>query len=179
VSAIVSGPRPVPAPSTRLLRGMEAGATVAPLLCAAHCIAMPLVVVLAPRLAAFEAHERAVMGASLCLAALATVLGFRTHRRAYPLLLVAAGALVWLAAPLLPLPGEVPAVMANLLMAAGTLCSARLRHRATCPRCSRAHLRHDHRDPASVARPAGDHAPRRDAGTSADPSRGAHTTSIR
>lgn len=179
MSAIVSGPRPAPAPSARLLRGMEAGATVAPLLCAAHCIAMPLVVVLAPRLAAFEAHERTVMGASLCLAVLATVLGVRAHRRAYPLLLVAAGALAWLAAPLLSLPGEVPAVTASLLMAAGTLCSARLRHRATCPRCSRVHVSHD-RHPASALRlPGGDDAAPRDAETSADPTRGVHTTSIR
>ena len=136
MSATVSDPRPAAVPSARLVRGMELWATAAPLLCAAHCVAMPLVVAFAPRLAAFEEHERAVMGASLVLALATTVLGIRVHRRPGPLLLAAAGALVWGAAFLaLPLPGEVPTVAASLLMAGGTLWSARLRHLATCPRC--------------------------------------------
>jgi hypothetical protein len=115
---------------------MEVWATAAPLLCAVHCIAMPLVVAFAPRLAAFQEHERALMAGALVLALATTVLGIRVHRRASPLLLVAAGALAWGATFLaLPLPGELPTVTASLLMAGGTLWSARLRHLATCPRC--------------------------------------------
>lgn len=131
-----SGSRTLPASSTRLLRGMEAWATAAPLLCAAHCIAMPLVVAFAPRLAAFEAHEAAVTAAALVLATATTVLGLRVHRRASPLLLLGAGALAWVATFLaLPFPEEALTITASLLMAGGTLWSARLRHRATCPRC--------------------------------------------
>lgn len=124
-----------PTPSARIVRGMEMGAAAAPLLCAAHCIAMPLVVAFAPRLAVFEEHERAVMAAALVLALLTTGLGLRVHRRASPLLLVAAGGLAWLASfPALSL-GEPLTIAASLLMAGGTLWSARLRHRATCSRC--------------------------------------------
>ncbi len=123
-------------PSARLVRGMEVGATAAPLLCAAHCIAMPLVVAFAPRLAAFQEHEGAVMAAALCLAVATTVLGMRVHRRAAPLLAAGAGALAWGATSLaLPVSEEALTVAASLLMAGGTLWSARLRHRTACPRC--------------------------------------------
>lgn len=136
MSATVSRPGHALAPSARVVRGMEAGAAAAPLLCAAHCIALPLVVAFAPRLAAFEEHERAVMGTSLVVALAATLLGVRVHRRPSPLILAGAGALAWGATFLaLPLSGELLAVTASLLMAAATLWSARLRHRAACPRC--------------------------------------------
>lgn len=71
MSGIASGARTTSAPSARIIRGMEVWATAAPLLCAAHCIAAPVVVAFAPRLAAFEEHERAVMGAALVLAMVA------------------------------------------------------------------------------------------------------------
>jgi hypothetical protein len=136
VSLTVPRGEAAPAPSARLLRGMEAWAAAAPLLCALHCLAAPLVVLFAPRLAAAEAHEPVILGASFGLAATAAVLGMRVHRRRAPLLLAAAGGLLWLATlrPI-PLSGEAASVAASLLMAAGTLWSARLRHRATCPRC--------------------------------------------
>ncbi|HEY0017502.1 MAG TPA: MerC family mercury resistance protein [Longimicrobium sp.] len=121
---------------SRVVRGVEAGGAAAPLLCAAHCIAAPLAVALVPALAAAEAHERAAMGASLVLALLAVLAGVRVHRRAGPLAVVGAGALLWGATLALPrLPEAGAAIAASLLMAAGTLWSARLRHRATCAGC--------------------------------------------
>lgn len=117
-------------------RRMETWAAAVPLLCAAHCIAAPLLVALAPRLAASERHERAAMAGSLCLALAAVVLGVRVHRRAAPLLLVGTGAACWMAPLATPLvPEQVAAVAASLAMAAGTLWSAHLRHRVACPRC--------------------------------------------
>jgi hypothetical protein len=162
VSSIVSDARPAPASPARIVRGMEAWATAAPLLCAAHCAAMPLVVAFAPRLAAFQEHERAVMGAALLLAVLTTVLGVRVHRRAAPLLVAGAGALAWLATFLgSSLPEEALTIAASLLMAAGTMWSARLRHRATCPRCGcAAHAADDAPGAATAGRPAGEEAVR-------------------
>lgn len=157
MSATLSDRPPSAVPSPRLVRGMELWATAAPLLCAAHCVAMPLVVAFAPRLAAFEEHERAVMGAALVLALATTLLGIRVHGHPSPLLLVGAGALAWGATFLaLPLPGELPTVAASLLMAGGTLWSARLRHLATCPRCGCA----ANGEPATSGRPMGEEAAR-------------------
>lgn len=127
-------PIPAAAPASRALRGLEAWATAAPLLCAVHCVAAPLLMVLAPALALDEAHERAVLGASVLLAAAAVALGFRTHRRPGVWLPVAAGALLFLRPPAV-LPEEAVSIAASLLLAAGTFWSARLRHRATCRRC--------------------------------------------
>lgn len=115
---------------------LEAWAAAAPVLCAAHCIAAPLLVALAPWLAPGEAYERAFMAASLALAACAVLLGFRAHRRLAPLLLVAAGALLWMGPLVISTIPEVAAtVAASLLMAGGTLRSAQLRHRAACGGC--------------------------------------------
>jgi hypothetical protein len=115
---------------------METWATAAPLLCAVHCLATPLVVALAPRLAGSEEHERAAVGASLVLAVLTTALGMRAHGRGSPLALVGAGALLWAATLLaLPVPEEAATLGATLLMAGGALRGARLRHRAACARC--------------------------------------------
>lgn len=133
--AVAASAGPIAAPA-RLVRGMEAGAAAAPLLCAVHCIAAPLAVALAPRLALPEAHERVVMAASICLAVLVSLAGIRSHRRAAPLLIVAAGALLWGAPLAVPsIPETVATVAASLLLAVGTLWSARLRHRATCADC--------------------------------------------
>lgn len=136
MNAAVSGPPRTSALSPHLLGRAETWAAAAPLLCAAHCIAAPLLVALAPRLALAEAHERTLMGAALVLAAFTTLLGVRVHRRASPLLLVFAGALLWLGASAVPVPEEAATVAASLLMAGGTLWSARLRHLVSCPRCA-------------------------------------------
>ncbi|HST62840.1 MAG TPA: TonB-dependent receptor [Longimicrobium sp.] len=116
---------------------MEAWAAAAPLLCAAHCIAAPLLVALAPGLAGAEEHERMMMSIAVCLALLGTGLGVRVHGRPAPLSIVGAGALLWIVTPRAPFVPEAAATLAaSLLMAAGAAWGARLRHRAACPRCA-------------------------------------------
>ncbi|HEX6041854.1 MAG TPA: hypothetical protein VFZ20_27675, partial [Longimicrobium sp.] len=73
---VIARPR-VAAPVPRGLRRMEAWAAAAPLLCAAHCLATPLVLALAPRFAPGEAAERAVLAGSILLAGAAAELGRR------------------------------------------------------------------------------------------------------
>lgn len=135
MSADAITPTPVAASVPRALRRMEAWAAAAPLLCAVHCMAAPLVLALAPRFAPGEAAERAVLAGSILLAATAAALGRRVHGRWAPLLVVLAGALLWLAGLVARLPEEPATIGASVLLAAGTLWSARLRHNATCPRC--------------------------------------------
>lgn len=122
--------------SARPGRALEAWAAAAPVLCAAHCLAAPLLIAAAPALAPGEAYERAFMAAAVALAACAVLLGFRAHRRLAPLLLVAAGALLWMSPLVIQDVPEIAATAAaSLLMAGGTVWSARLRHREACGGC--------------------------------------------
>jgi MerC mercury resistance protein len=124
------------APPSRSLLGLEAWATAAPLVCAVHCVAAPLLVAVAPRLTLTEAHERGLVAGSLVVAAATLSLGVRVHRRRAVWLPVTAGTVLWLLSRFLPPSAEGPVtVAASLLMAGGTFWSARLRHLATCRRC--------------------------------------------
>jgi hypothetical protein len=155
VSADVISRPPGATSVPRSLRRMEAWAAAAPLLCAAHCMAAPLVLALAPRLAPGEAAERAVLAGSILLAGAAAALGRRVHRRRAPLLVVLAGALLWLAGLAALLPEEPATIGASLLLAVGTLWSARLRHTATCHRCGcGAHSHAEHAPRATSSHPA-------------------------
>jgi MerC mercury resistance protein len=140
----------------RVLGRVEAWAAAAPLLCAVHCLAAPLLVALAPALAPGEAAERAFMAASLVLAGVASALGWRAHRRLAPPVIVAAGALLWLAhlTPA-PIPEVAATAGASVLMAAGTLWGARLRHRARCHRCGCVAHAHPSPEPDAASKDAG------------------------
>lgn len=117
-------------------------ATLAPVACAIHCLATPLVVVLAPALAHGPGVERALFAASLALSGFALASGFRRHRHAVALVPALLGFILWgsalLGRPLIG-RGEPAIALASVLVAAGVLWNARLVHRGEhvceCPAC--------------------------------------------
>lgn len=109
-----------------------------PLLCAAHCVAAPLLVAAAPALALSEGGEALVKAASALLAAGVAWSAFRAHRRAAALLPVAAGIAVWALVAALDAHGaggRLGAALGGVLLAGGMVWNAHLRHRAACPAC--------------------------------------------
>jgi hypothetical protein len=114
-------------------------AAAVPLLCAAHCMAAPLLVAAAPALAVSEAMEPVVQLATLVFAAVMAALGVRVHRRPAVFAPVAAVTVIWLAAGAAGLEGlaeTAVAVVGSLAVAAGLWWNARLRHDATCRACT-------------------------------------------
>jgi hypothetical protein len=113
-------------------------AAALPLLCAAHCVASPLLVLAAPALALSEGSEAAVKLASAALAAGLVWSGVRAHGRLAVALPVLAGAAVWAAAAALGADGAAERLWTAagaVLLAAGMSWNAQLRHRATCRAC--------------------------------------------
>lgn len=109
-----------------------------PLLCAAHCAASPLLVLVAPALALPESVEAVVKLASAALAAWLLWRGMRVHGRVAPALPAALGLAVWAAAGASGVHGAAErgwTVAGGLLLAAGMFWSGRLRHRAVCRSC--------------------------------------------
>lgn len=120
------------------LSRLTAWAPAAPLLCALHCLATPLLVSLLPALHAGEAAEPWLFSAALPLVGAALWSELRAHGQRRVLVPVVTGASLWtasLAGWLAPAPEAVTIVGGSLLVAAGMSWSARLRHRATCPSC--------------------------------------------
>lgn len=109
-----------------------------PLVCAAHCMATPLLVLAAPALALSDGGEALVKAASALLAAAVAWGGFRLHRRGEALLLVALGVAVWAAVVALDAHGPVGRLgsgAGGVLLAGGMFWNAQLRHRAACRDC--------------------------------------------
>lgn len=126
-------------------RGLD-WAAVLPLLCAAHCLATPLLVLAVPALGLGHQAEPLVHAASALLAGAAAWSGIRTHGRHAVLLPMLAGAALWMVSALLGLHGAAEAVMGvtgGLLLAGGMLWSGRLRHDAACHHCG-CPAHHDH-----------------------------------
>jgi hypothetical protein len=114
-------------------------ATVLPLLCAAHCLATPALVLVTPALALPEAGETAVKAITTAFVAAAGWAGYRVHRVGDVPLLLAAGIAVWVATLAMGLHGgaeRAATVAGALLLAGGMLRNATLRHRATCSTCA-------------------------------------------
>jgi hypothetical protein len=114
-------------------------AAAVPLLCAAHCMAAPLLVAAAPALAASEAMEPVVQLATLVFAAAMSVHGVRLHGRWAVFVPVAFVAVLWVAVAAAGLEGVTEtavAVVGSLAVGAGLWWNARLRHDATCRACT-------------------------------------------
>lgn len=112
-------------------------AAAAPLLCAVHCAAAPLVALALPSLGVHGPLEGAFKLASGLIAVLFVAGGVRAHGRRVVALPVAAGLALWVAGGLAgTLAAEtVASVAGGLLLAAGLWWNASLRHRAACHHC--------------------------------------------
>lgn len=113
-------------------------AAALPLLCSVHCIAAPLLTVVAPAFAIAPAAEHAVQFASAVLAAVMAWSGLRAHGRTIVLAPLALGMGVWAVAETVGVSGaaeQAAHVAGGLILAAGMLWNGRLRHQASCHHC--------------------------------------------
>lgn len=102
---------------------------MAPLLCAVHCAAAPLLVLVAPAVVENPAVEFGLLAATVILAGVALSLGVGRHRNAAPVLPVGVGILAWWASlshVFHPVPEELTTSLAALVVAGGLLWNARL-----------------------------------------------------
>jgi FtsH-binding integral membrane protein len=118
-------------------------AWTAPVLCAFHCAATPLLVGLLPALALTSTAEWVLMSASVVLATVVVRSGIRVHRNRGIPALAALGFLVWvlsLAHAFEPVP-EVATTVVGALLVAGALLwnanSSARAHGSTCSDCER------------------------------------------
>jgi hypothetical protein len=111
-----------------------------PLLCVAHCLAAPLLLVIAPALAENKAVEAGLMGVSAVIALLVVGLGVRKHGEPQVWLPVVVGLGFWMSALLTP--GEAAerllTVAGGVFLVGGLFWDARLRHRTVCRSCREA-----------------------------------------
>lgn len=120
------------------LRNPDTWALAAPVLCAVHCAATPLLVIFLPALALSHAAEAWLLGLTTVVAIVALVPGLRVHGRSEVFIPVVLGVLVWggaLAHWLHPIPEPLSSSVGALAIAAGIFWNARLRHQATCQTC--------------------------------------------
>jgi hypothetical protein len=124
--------------SGRLAAG-PSWAAMAPLLCVAHCLAAPLLLLVAPVLAENAVVESVMMGVSVVVAVLFTAYGVRRHAEMRVVVPLAAGMGVWAAAvlDLVPVEERVLTVAGGLAIALALVWNARLTHAATCRSCTR------------------------------------------
>lgn len=123
--------------TTRVLRHSLAAA--APLLCAVHCVATPLLVAVMPAFAVGHTAEVMMFVTSVALVVWATRSGTMVHRHAGPAMVAGLGLSTWGALLFGVLPsvgGELGIALAALLTAGGLVWNARLRHWATEMGCS-------------------------------------------
>jgi hypothetical protein len=109
-----------------------------PLLCAAHCLALPLLVLFAPALAPDPRIELAVLGGATALSVTVLAAGYRVHGRGEVWVPATLGVALWVIAHAAGLhgPGELALEVGGaLLIAAGLIRSAWLRHLALCGGC--------------------------------------------
>jgi len=120
------------------LRNPDAWALAAPVLCAVHCAATPLLVLFLPALALTPAAEAWLLGFSAVVATLALAPGIRLHGRPEVFAPVVLGVMIWggaLAHWLHPIPEPLASSVGALAIAGGIFWNARLRHRVTCRTC--------------------------------------------
>ncbi len=100
----------------------------APVLCALHCLAAPLLIVAAPALAPNPAVERAMFVGSALLAVIIVVRALRLGAPAAALILVAVGIGIWGASVwigLASLPERATTVLGSMMVAVGLVWSGR------------------------------------------------------
>jgi hypothetical protein len=114
-----------------------AWAAMAPVLCAAHCVAAPLLVLVVPAAAVGSTAERVLWGATALLAAGFLAWSIRAHRQGWVAVPVVAGLALWGAGlfDLVPASETLTTVVGALLVSGGMVASAWLRHRRTCGDC--------------------------------------------
>ena len=120
------------------LRDPHAWAIAAPLLCAIHCAATPLLVLFLPALSLTHGEEAVLLGLSGLVALMALVPGVRVHGRSEVFIPLALGVFVWggaLAHWLHPIPEPVASSAGALAIAGAIFWNARLRHRVSCDAC--------------------------------------------
>lgn len=125
-------------PNSSTLRLPLRWAAIAPILCAVHCLATPLLVTLLPAFARGAAFEIGLLALSAALAVGAVVWGLGSHGRWVVLVPILGGLAFWaasLAGWLAPVPEPVATPIGSLLVAVGLVWNGRLRHRAVCPGC--------------------------------------------
>jgi hypothetical protein len=104
-------------------------AWTAPVLCAIHCAAAPLLVGLLPALALTSTAEWVLMGGSLVLATVVVGSAVRVHRQRWVPVVAAVGFVVWalsLADVFEPVPEVATTVLGASLVAGALLWNARL-----------------------------------------------------
>lgn len=104
---------------------------LAPLICAVHCAATPLLVALMPALELSHAVEQWLFVASVPLVGWSLLTGFRVHGDLRPALLTVVGLAMWgglLAHLFVAATGEWPLVAAALVTVVGLVWNARRRH---------------------------------------------------
>jgi hypothetical protein len=115
----------------------------APLVCAVHCVATPLVALAAPVAAGAERYEPLIMLVAGIVVVATLQASVRAHRRLPPIIPVLAGGLLWVLS-LVGNAGPVPEWLlggtGGVLIFAGVRWSARLRAEALagccrCPAC--------------------------------------------
>jgi hypothetical protein len=136
---------------------LPGAAAAAPLLCAAHCIATPLLVLFVPMLVFPLAVEYAILVGTLTLATALLWRGFRIHGNRWVALPATLGALLWIGGELTgshSTPVLILHAVGGILIAAALVWSARLRHEALCGGCGCTAHQDDARSPLSERAPA-------------------------
>jgi hypothetical protein len=126
-------------PQAEVLRGADQWAVAVPLLCAVHCLAAPLLLVIAPSLVATPWMEGALMVVAAGLALPLVMQGVRSHGAWWIWIPAVAGLTLW-GVELTRLPVGVSDVALTLggstLLAVAILLNARIRHRQGGNECS-------------------------------------------
>jgi hypothetical protein len=128
---------------TRLFQHPWGWTSVAPILCAIHCLAAPILVAFAPAFAPGEAAEWALLGITVVLVAAAGVAAFRGHRTVTPFVVIGVGLLGWggsLLHVFHPVPESATTVAAALTVALGLLWNSRLHCGTSTAPCSACEL---------------------------------------
>lgn len=122
-----------------VLRQPTTWVSVAPVLCAAHCVATPVLVLALPSFAVGTMAEQVLFTLSGLLALGFTAWAVASHGRMVAALPVLAGLALWGGGLFGLIPGvaeEVTTVAGALILAAGLVWSSWLRHLTVCPDCS-------------------------------------------
>jgi len=122
-----------------MLRQPTTWVSAAPVLCAAHCLATPVLVLALPSFAVGTAAELVLFTLSALLAVGFTAWAVGSHGRMGVALPVLVGLGIWGAGLFDLVPGvseTVTTVTGALILAAGLVWSSWLRHLTVCPTCS-------------------------------------------
>lgn len=137
------------------LRDPHAWAMAAPILCAIHCAATPLLVLFLPSLALTHGQEAVLLGFSAFAGLASLVPGVRLHGRMEVFLPLALGVFTWgaaLAHWLHGIPEPVASSAGAFAIAGAIFWNARLRHRVSCNACAL----HSHGSAAPAQPPVGE-----------------------